>query len=72
MQIWLVGVSALILVLFNSDVIQKAFPDFYKSFFDTILLTIFISAIDILRDTGLAIFKIYEAIGILNEKNRQS
>ena len=71
MQIWLVGISALILVLFNSSVIEKTLPEYYKSFCDTALLTIFIAAIDILRDTGLAIFAIYEAIGTLNGKDKQ-
>ena len=71
MQIWLVAISALILVLFNSAVIATTFPEYYKSLFDTVLLIIFIAAIDILKDTGLAIFKIYEAIGLLNGKDKQ-
>ncbi|WP_148289325.1 hypothetical protein [Fibrella aestuarina] len=61
LQIWLVVFAVMTLILYKSKVIIAHFPDTYESCLNITLLTIFISAIDILRDTGLAIF-------IINEK----
>jgi hypothetical protein len=57
-QIWLIVVSVICLILFNSQVIKEILEENHKTVFDTVLLTVFICAIDILRDTGMAIFMI--------------
>lgn len=57
-QIWLVGIAGVLLILFNSKVLKVMMPAIYPRVFDTLFLAIFICAIDILRDTGLAIFVI--------------
>lgn len=71
MQIWLIGGAAFILVLTNSKLIERLLPVSYKNILGIALLVIFIAAIDILRDTGLAIFAIYEDIKNISNRNRQ-
>lgn len=66
-QITLVIVSFFCLILFNSKLIRETFPESYKSFFDTILLTAFLCAIAILQDTGLAIFVINDHTSNIKE-----
>lgn len=55
-QIWLIGLAVLILTVRSSKVIQHACPEVCSPACDTLLLAIFICALDILRDTGMAIF----------------
>ena len=57
-QIWFIGISISTLILFHSKTISESFGENHKFLFDTILTTIFICSIDILRDTGMAIFLI--------------
>lgn len=56
-QIILIATASLILVLCDSKVIQRNF-NYHGIFFNTIITSIFIYSIDILRDTGFAIFEI--------------
>lgn len=56
-QIILIAVSSLLLIFYHSPVIQNCFK-YYNALFDTLFTVVFIYSIDILRDTGIAIFEI--------------
>jgi hypothetical protein len=56
-QIILIIVSVLLLIFYNSPTIRNSFK-YHDLFFNTLFVAVFIYAIDILRDTGVAIFEI--------------
>lgn len=56
-QIYLIGASSLFVILYNSAIIKSKFL-YHEMFFNVLFTAIFIYAIDILRDTGIAIFDI--------------
>jgi hypothetical protein len=57
-QIWFIGISIVTLILYQSKVIAGLLGDSHQFIFDSILTTVFICSIDVLRDTGMAIFVI--------------
>ncbi len=56
-QLALVAFSVLLIVLYNSSVVKLNFK-YHDIFFNTFFTFSFIYAVDILRDTGMAIFSI--------------
>lgn len=56
-QIILIGLSVIFLIFLNSEILVNKI-DYLNLIINTILTTILIYAIDILRDTGVAIFNI--------------
>lgn len=66
-QIWLISISVVLLILFKSELMKACFPGLYPNYFNSLFIAIFICAIDILRDTGLAIFVISESLSQNNE-----
>jgi hypothetical protein len=62
-QIILIVAGCLLTILYNSPIIKNCFKvnggeKFHEIFFNTLFTTIFIYSIDILRDTGMAIFEV--------------
>lgn len=57
-QIWFIGISVVTLILYQSKVIAGLLGDNHQFIFDSVLTTVFICSIDVLRDTGMAIFVI--------------
>jgi hypothetical protein len=66
-QIWLISFAVILLIFFNSEVLKVRIPELYPAFFNSLFIAIFICAIDILRDTGLAIFVISESLSQNNK-----
>lgn len=66
-QIILIIISVLLIILYNSPIVKMNFV-YHDLFFNTLFVTVFIYAIDILRDTGMAIFEIIKFIRT-NEKD---
>lgn len=56
-QIILIISSSIILIFYNSPIVKANFL-FHEIFFNILITTVFIYALDILRDTGVAIFDI--------------
>ena len=56
-QILLIVITVILLILYNSPVIKCRFL-YHETFFNTFFITVFIYAVDILRDTGMAVFDI--------------
>ena len=56
-QIWLIGLSIVLLIFGNSSLLKLQFNSI-DLYVNILLLTILLYAIDILRDTGVAIFNI--------------
>jgi len=56
-QIFLIGVSLLVLILKDSTIIKAKF-EYHDFLFDTVITAIFINGLDTLRDTSKAIFLI--------------
>lgn len=65
-QIILIILSLLILILNNSKLIDFQFKNFIIG---TFLTTIFIYAIDILRDTGISVFELLELASKIDKSN---
>lgn len=62
-QIWLIGITVVVLILYNSKFMCDRLGEYHQMAFSTVLTAIFICAIDILRDTGMGIF-------MINTKNK--
>ena len=56
-QIALIATTCILFILYKSPILKDAFK-YHEMVFNTLFLTIFIYALDILRDTGIAIFVI--------------
>jgi hypothetical protein len=56
-QVVLIAISGLLLILYNSPIIRGKLT-YHDSIFNTLFIAIFVYAIDILRDTGIAVFEI--------------
>lgn len=63
-QIILIILSLLVLIINDSKLIDFEFKNFIIG---TFLTTIFIYAIDILRDTGISVFKLLELVSDINK-----
>ena len=56
-QIILIAAGSIFLILYNSPIVRAKLT-YHDSIFNTLFITVFVYAIDILRDTGVAIFEI--------------
>lgn len=62
-QIWLIGLTVIVLIFYHSKFICGHLGQYHQFAFSTLLNAIFICAIDILKDTGMGIF-------MINTKNK--
>ena len=57
-QITLIIIASIVLILHDSSILEKWV--YHSTLFDTLITAIFIYSLDILRDTGQAIFEIIQ------------
>ena len=67
-QLYCIGISVVLLILKKSEVLRNIEFQYFNLVINTLISTVFIYAIDILKDVGLAVFILIDAFKKIKNK----